>query len=146
MTQLRSARHSRYPSYFAPDGVPMPPRGRRKQNSYINCWATFGPLHGSNLGRSWTTAWLILGLYMAHRMAHSWTHLGPPCGSLLAIGREDGRYSRARGRRRTHGEADTGRSETDAASQHIIPAVIHDVTDNIKPISSIVCTLCSFFL
>lgn len=72
------------------------------------------------MGRSWATARLTLGLVMAHRMAHSWAYLDPLLGSLLVIGREDGRYSRARGRRRTHVGADTGRSETDAASQHII--------------------------
>ena len=88
----------------------MPPRGRRKIEQLYQLLGNFRP-----------TAWLNLGLTSDHRMAHSWANLGPPCGSLLAIGREGRRYSHARDRRRTRVGADTGRSETDAASQHIIP-------------------------
>ena len=110
MTQLRSARHSRYPSYFAPSGCPC----RREGGKIIEQLYQL-------LGNLWPTKWLKLGPIMGHSAAHSWAYLGPLRGSLLAIGRKVGRYSPARDRRRTHGGADTGRSETDAASQHIIP-------------------------
>ena len=122
MTQLRSARHSRYPLLLRPFGVPMPPRGRRNieqlyqllGNFRPTVWLKLGPImgrqRGSLLGSLWPTERLTLG-----------PSLAPLRGSLLDIGREAGRYSRARDRRRTHEGADTGRSDTDAASQHIIP-------------------------
>ena len=56
---------------------------------------------------------------MGHSAAHSWAHFGPQNGSLLdpswpTMRLTPGHRSRGQG-------ADTGRSETDAASQHIIP-------------------------
>ena len=41
------------------------------------------------------------------------------------------------------GEGDTGRSKTDAVNQYIIQTVTHDVTDDIKPRLSLVCSVCT---
>ena len=58
----------------APDGVPMPPRGRRNIEQLYQL-----------LGNLWPTKWLKLGPIMGHSAAHSWAHFGPQKGSLLGL-------------------------------------------------------------
>ena len=156
MTQLRSARHSRYPSYFAPSGCPMPPRGRRKNRTIISTagqlsahsvaqpWADPGPQRGSLLG----------SLRPTERLTRYLRVYGPQKGSLLGLSWPTARLTpchRSRGRTiqpRTRPPADARwsgyRQERHRCRQPAYHSdVTHDVTDNIKLISSIVCSVCT---
>lgn len=143
MTQLRSARHSRYPSYKPLTGCPCRREGGEIIEQLYQLLGNFRP-----------TARLTLGLVMAHRMAHSWAHFGPQNGSLLGLSWPTARLTpghRSRGRTiqpHTRPPADARgsgyRQERNRCRQPAYhSAVTHDVTDNIKLISSIVCSVCT---
>lgn len=143
MTQLRSARHSRYPSYFAPSGCPCRREGGKIIEQLYQLLGNFRP-----------TVWLKLGPIMGHSAAHSWARYGPQKGSLLGLAWPTARLTpghRSRGRTiqpRTRPPADARgsgyRQERHRCRQPAYhSAVTHDVTDNIKPISSIVCSVCT---
>lgn len=143
MTQLRSARHSRYPSYFAPSGCPCRREGGEIIEQLYQLLGNFRP-----------TKWLNLGPIMGHSEAHSWAHFGPQNGSLLGLSWPTARLTpghRSRGRTIqpcTRPPADARgsgyRQERNRCRQPAYhSAVTHDVTDNIKLISSIVCSVCT---
>lgn len=143
MTQLRCARHSRYPSYKPLTGCPCHREGGEIIEQLYQLLGNFRP-----------TKWLKLGPIMGHSAAHSWAHFGPQRGSLLGLSWPTARLTpghRSRGRTiqpRTRPQEDARgsgyRQERNRCRQPAYhSAVTHDVTDNIKLISSIVCSVCT---